>query len=157
MIDSWKPSGVLSLATAASARLRSVGHLPRNVHPHRLCLSSPHSEQSNQWRHCIFVCVSHRDYILTHLDNFSVTRVIDGKPARLFIWDTCGSEDDDDASLPPVPKVDVVVLCFSLASRTSCLLMPCTQATPPSAHVNAIDRDCLCVMHSEERAEKMGV
>ena len=69
----------------------------------------------------VFPFTTNRDYIMTHLDSFSVTRVIDEKRATLRVWDTCGAEDSSDGPLPPLPKVDVFVLCFSLASRTSCL------------------------------------
>lgn len=87
---------------------------------------------------------------MSPLDKFSVPRDVDGKHADLVIWDPCRAEDDSDSSPQTLPGVNVFVLCFSLASRTSCLshcpgvsaLQRSGNYKPAQGRVH--NRDCLC-------------
>ena len=51
----------------------------------------------------------------TVFDNFATTRVVDGRPVRVQIWDTSGQDDYDRLRPLAYPSTQVFVIVFSLA------------------------------------------
>ena len=56
---------------------------------------------------------------LCRFDNYSAPMVCDGVPVSLGLWDTAGQEDYDRLRLIAYNDVDVLIIAFSVVSRSS--------------------------------------
>ncbi|MES1911973.1 MAG: Rho GTPase protein rac1, variant 2 [Cercozoa sp. M6MM] len=59
------------------------------------------------------------DYIPTVFDNYCANLMMNGKPISLNLWDTAGQEDYDRLRPLSYPNTDVMLVCFSVTSRSS--------------------------------------
>lgn len=59
------------------------------------------------------------EYVPTVFENYVTEVVTDKKVVDLALWDTAGQEDYDRLRPLSYPDTDVVVICFSVASRDS--------------------------------------
>ena len=59
------------------------------------------------------------EYVPTVFDSYSATVMAGGRPVNLGLWDTAGQEDYDRLRLIAYNDVDVLIIAFSVVSRSS--------------------------------------